>query len=619
MRTKNKRLIIYMLAVAVLLGFSLSPLVAGAASAATKTVKTQKQLNAALKNSKVKTIIIKTSDSKTFRVSKKNYKTKKIILKAENATLQSKGKFYSIKVASGRKLMQRGSARMISAEAEDLNVVLDAGSHTDSLIVSGNDSDVSVNDNASVEDVSVDGDDATLHIDEGSRVEQIEVTGDHARIQDDESTSIEADEGIVAIIDESAADTNVALSSDGVYSSVINRTDETVDLKVEQEKIGLSAGEVYSMTDSAADVPSPLHEGNPFRKFDSMVKCGNICLEIHGAGSFSYLSSDERIHGWYHNLATGTDYECFFMINGSEIYAERVENTGFEKNYLGDAAFRITGQDEESVTLTSVNDVYGDNGAEYSLVYPTSGYQQVPGEDAVSDDNPFRIFRSETNTSNGLWLEIHGTGVFANMSSGNRIHGWYHNTNTGTDYECRFVFDGNSITVEHIENTGYEKNFMGETSFEVVSSDSDSVTLQSTSGVYGDEGTQYTFFVEKQGSDGGELEGVNPDNPFAIFTSGTETIEGVRLEIHGKDKISHGDRIHGWYHNANTDTDYECWFEFDGTSVVARRNENKTYERNYLGDATFEITAFDNNSVTLKSSSDIYGDKGTVYTFHAGN
>ena len=656
----KKQTIICFLGLFIILGFGSMSVDVTAASTKSKTVKTQKQLDKALKNSKLKTIIIKSNAKQTFSIKKKNYKSKSIVLNAKKSTLNNSGAFKSISITSAKKLVQKGSVKKVTAKAKGFDLCFNSGAHTDSLTVYGDNSsvefnknsdvdsanikgaDVSLefNKNAEVDSVNVKGDDASLefnknadvdsvdvkgdnaevHIDDGSNVDQISFSGENSRIRDEENTKIEAEKSIVAIIDGSDTSTNVDLNDDGIYSSVVNRTDDSIELEIKDEKTNLPAGEVYSMDNSNLSDSSPLSDDNPLKKFGGMVKCGNICLEIHGCGQFSYMSTDEKVHGWYHNLATGTDYECYFIVDDYKVIVSHIENINFEKNYYGDAEFTITDLYDDGISFVSGNNVYGDMGIEYSLIYSDSGYQLEPGQEQVNVDNPLRVFSGATSTDNGVWLEIHGTGIFANMSGGNKIHGWYHNQNTGTDYECRFIVDDNSITVKRIPNTGYEKGFIGETSFDIVSANNNSIVLRCTSDVYGDKGVEYTFSsfddsVNDQGQVSGE---VNPDNPFIIFGGMVESNKGLNLEIHGQGtfaSLSSGDHIHGWYHNINTGTDYECWFDVDGSKVIANRTENTGFERNYIDNATFEIVAQDGTSVTLKSTNNVYGDEGTVYTF----
>ena len=560
--------------------------------------------------------MIKTGAKKTFTIGKKKYTNKQIVLNAGKATLKNRGALKSVTVASGKELVQNGYAEKITTKAKGVNVVFNAGARAGSLTVAGNDSTVDLKKKSSVRTLKIKGKEAGVHIGKRSTVKNVLITGKDARIQDDDNTNIKAENSFTAMVNGSSTVTDVDLDGEGIYSSVINRTGKSIDLEIDEDAVELSPGEVYSMT-------------NPFKKFSGMLKCGNVCLEVHGSGNPLKWTKKKKVHGWYHNIATGTDYECYYISKNSVITVKRIKNKNYERNYLGNARFKIVGHDDDSITLASANNKYGDKGTKYTFINAESSYQRDPGKDPVSTGNPLRLFGGFTNTDKGVCLAIHGTGVFANMSGGNMIHGWYLNTNTGTEYECWFVVNGNCIAVSHIENTRCEKNFLGEASFEIVSANNGGIVLRSTNSVYGDEGTEYTFSNGTMATPQTPPQAppqtpgtsaVDPNNPFIIFSGIAVSGKGLNLEIHGNGPaadLSEGNRIHGWYRNTNTGTEYECWFVVDNNSVTAVKNEDQMNERNYCGDATFEITAHDNTGVTLKSTCNTYGDEGTEYTFKA--
>lgn len=368
-------------------------------------------------------------------------------------------------------------------------------------------------------------------------------------------------------------------------------------------------GNVYTFIATDEDTREEVNSDNPLVIFSGMTESNDLSLEIHGRGQYSDMSYGNSIHGWYHNRKTGTDYECRFVVRGNRVTATYLDNRNYNKNYLGVAEFEIVSADNTSVTMKSTNDVYGDMGAVYVFRAGNSGGDT---REPVNPDNPLVMFKGPT--SDGfLQLDIHGSGKYSDISYGNSIHGWYHNLKTGTDYECRYVVEGNTVTATYIENINFNKNYLGEAEFEIVAYDSHSVTMKSVNDIYGDSGTEYVFVpCETTGP-------VNPDNPLTVF-SGPTSAGGLKLEIHGSgtySRYSHGDSIHGWYHNRKTGTDYECRFVVYGNHIVASYVNNRQCNKNYLGTAQFEIVSYDSTSVTLKSVNDIYGDIGTVYVFRA--
>ena len=100
MRNKqSKRL----LAMAMALTFALSgvistPVVASAAAKKTVTVKTQKQLDAALKDKQVTSIVIKTSKNVTLKIKDGDYGKKTLTVTSPKATINNYGDFKKISV-----------------------------------------------------------------------------------------------------------------------------------------------------------------------------------------------------------------------------------------------------------------------------------------------------------------------------------------------------------------------------------------------------------------------------------------------------------------------------------------------------------------------------------------
>lgn len=538
-----------------------------AASRTTATVSTQKQLAKALKKKSIKTITISTSKKTSLAIPKGNYKSKKITVKGKKLTVTNKGRIGKVTVRSAVKFSQSGRSSSINDQADDSYLVLNKNSDTDNVNTSGED----------------------------------------IRIIDNAKTDITADDSVTAIIGSGAEGTTVDLNDEGTESSVLNKSDNNVKLDVDDESNNLSPGATYNGMQSDN---SQVDESNPFKNFCGMTQSGSLSLEIHGYGNFASMSSDSRIHGWYHNMTTGTDYECFFIIDGRNVAVEHVYNPNYEKNYKGDAAFEITATDGTSMTIKSTNDTYGDNGTEYKFQYDTNSNNNNSSGSTVDQDNPLKIF-SGCTSSYPLDLEIHGCGMFSNMSQGNSIHGWYRNNTTGTAYECRYIVNGSSVTTEHIDNCNYEKNYLGNAAFEITAHTDSSVTMKSTNNVYGDEGTSYVFWTSVSS---GSVETDNPLKPFSsTYKSGI-----LRLTIHGSGEyssMSHGNAIHGWYQNLETGTNYETRMVVEGDKIYCTHISNSYCEKAYKGDAEFKIISSDTNSITLQSNSNVYGDEGQTYTF----
>lgn len=374
-------------------------------------------------------------------------------------------------------------------------------------------------------------------------------------------------------------------------------------------------GTTYTFkTSSIEDSTGEVAPDNPLKIFSGSVEYGSLKMEIHGSGAHSYLSHGNKIHGWYYNSTTGTAYEAWLLVDGDSIQCSRIVNKGYEKKYLGDAEFKIIASDSTSVTLQSMNNVYGDEGATYKLTAKSS---QDDTEEPVTSDNPLKLFSGYSRDGN-LSLDIHGSGQFSYLSHGNRIHGWYYNYATNTEYEAWMSIDGDTLKCTHTVNISkYEKNYKGNAEFQIIAKDSISMTIKSMNNFYGDEGTTYTLMAADPS--GIVNEPVAADNPLKKFSGRVED-GNVKMDIHGSGQdssISHGNKIHGWYYNDATGTAYETWMLVAGDTIYCSCANNDAYNKNYIKNAVFKILANDSTSITLQSMNNAYGDEGTVYTFKA--
>ena len=553
-----------------------SPVYAG--TTATVSVRTQKQLTRALKSKRVRTIKV-TPGSRSLVIPQSVRSKAKLQVNAKNLQLKVRGRTGKLTVSRAKSVDVSGATPSVRVQSENTGLILRR--------------------KAKVKNVSISGSAVRLL---SSTNADIRSTGKHTSIQ----------------LLRGAEKTDVDLQGSGTASSVMNNTGSNVDLDVDNSDNILHAGSVYSGTDrNAGKQDSPLPNDNPLRNYQGMVNDGSLSLEIHGCGQFSGLSNSSRIHGWYHNSASGTDFECYYLLSGGKIKTSRIKNSNFERNFKGEAAFDIVSVNDFSMVIKSANNAYGDKDVTYTLPFDADT-EQFDASEAVDPTNPMQQFQGRV-TSGDLTLEIHGSGRYASLSSGNSIHGWYRNNRTHTAYECRFNRKGAAIRAVHLNNPNYEKKYLGEASFVILDYGEGFLKLKSTSDTYGDKGTVYTFAKHANFGDP-----VNENNPLISFSGRVDDDNGgdVSLEIHGSGpfaSMSYGDSIHGWYHNSATGTAYECRFNVSGDTIETEHVNNPNFEKNYRGNAQFQITEKTDGRITLKSMNNFYGDEGKTYTFTAGD
>ena len=111
--------------VAVLTAGIIDPVEIKAASKKTVRVLTQAELNKALKNSKVGTIILRTSTYDKIMINSNKAKKKKIIIDAPNAVVENKSKFKSVEIQSTAKYIENVSGNSITFFNSDHFVIAD--------------------------------------------------------------------------------------------------------------------------------------------------------------------------------------------------------------------------------------------------------------------------------------------------------------------------------------------------------------------------------------------------------------------------------------------------------------------------------------------------------------
>lgn len=440
-----------------------------AGTARSISVRTQTQLNHALKSKHVKTIKV-TQGSKSLVIPKSGRSRAAVQVNAKDLHLKVRGRTGKLTINNARSVDVSGAAPSVRISGRDTGLILQR--------------------RAKVKNVSINGNGIRV---QSSTDADIQSTGKHTNIQ----------------LRHGAENTDVDLTGSGSVSSVMNNTSSDVDLNIDDSNNILHVGSVYSGTDGNSEKQSsPLADDNPLRNYQGVVNDGFLSLEIHGCGTYSKLSCNERVHGWYHNSSTGTDYECYFNVNGDTIETEHHNNPYYEKNYLGNAAFRIVERTDSGITLQSMNNIYGDEGTTYTFSTDPNENKIKTNNEPIDSSNPLYPFTGRTE-SGALSLDIHGSGAFSSYSSGNKVHGWYQNSDTNSNFECHYIVNGDIITVQALVNNPRNQGCRGDATFRIISDTADALTLQSTSDTYGDNGQTYVFY--KPGREPSKSDLNNPD------------------------------------------------------------------------------------------------------------
>lgn len=135
-----------------------TPTVASAATKKTVTVKTQKQLDAALKDKQVTSIVIKTSKNVTLKIEDGDYSKKTLTVTSPKATINNYGDFKKISVNDGKYLIDRGESNSIVVkDTNSLKLTTGKQSSDTKITVSGKGGKISIVNNGSVDAIKVNG------------------------------------------------------------------------------------------------------------------------------------------------------------------------------------------------------------------------------------------------------------------------------------------------------------------------------------------------------------------------------------------------------------------------------------------------------------------------------
>ena len=130
------------------------------AQAATKsvTIKTQKQLNEALKNPKVTSIVIKTAKGATFKIKNGDYGKKNLIINSPKATIDNYGSFKKISIQDGMTVYDADAKNQIAvSDKNTLKLVTGKKSYDTNVTITSKGAKISIVNNGDINAINVKG------------------------------------------------------------------------------------------------------------------------------------------------------------------------------------------------------------------------------------------------------------------------------------------------------------------------------------------------------------------------------------------------------------------------------------------------------------------------------
>lgn len=269
---KMKRGLAFVMALCMVLSMFMNMPVEVQAAQKTVTVRTQAQLDKALKSGKAAKIKIVTSKSVKLVIPKgKKTSEMELVINAPKATITNKSSFKKITImGKGAKSYTeagKGNAIVVSADSAKITVAKDAsvkslnldgdkatvtvnsGSKVKKIVVAEDKSGVTLKVNGTVSAVKVTGDASKISIFGKSRNIPVTVTGDNASVTASTGVKLDVKSDAKITLKEGAEDTTVK-ATDDVKVKIANKTDQKVTVTTPSGETVVEAGQ--TVTDATA-------------------------------------------------------------------------------------------------------------------------------------------------------------------------------------------------------------------------------------------------------------------------------------------------------------------------------------------------------------------------------
>lgn len=188
----------------------------------TKTVKTQKQLEKALKNGNVDVVNISTTTKVTLTIPKGTF-DKELIIKSPNANIINKGSFENITIKDSKKFTEKAKGNSLNVKDNKLTLNVDEKSSVKSLKVSNKNANISLVADGTVKKITLDS------------AKAINIKGEHGNtikvISNAKGVTIKANSAVTVTMNKdgnivaNVEDVKIINGNDGVVTKVTNNTE----------------------------------------------------------------------------------------------------------------------------------------------------------------------------------------------------------------------------------------------------------------------------------------------------------------------------------------------------------------------------------------------------------
>ncbi len=309
------------------------------AATKTVTVSTQKDLNAALKDNKIKKIIIKSPSKKSFTIKKGSYKKKTLIVNGAKLNVTNAGKFQSITIKDALKYTEAAKNNAVKVTDDKLSLVIESNAVVrsvelaktgakDSLVVDGTLKALNITKKS---DVTLKGD--------TQKAVPVTVNAKDSTVSSQIKVKIETSVDLKAEFGAGAEGSKITCAADGIKLDVTNNSGASVWITDKTGNITeVKAGESFNNKDGADKGDSDKDTGKDDKKDDQTSSTG-------GGGSTGGGSSS----GGSSNAGSSTISGSTFAATIASVSKNDSQNAyivDLDKNVTGDvnATFSQAGE-----------------------------------------------------------------------------------------------------------------------------------------------------------------------------------------------------------------------------------------------------------------------------------
>lgn len=222
----------------------------------TVTVRTQKELNAALKNLKTskKTIAIKTAEAKTFTIKKASYKKATLKVNAANAKIVNSAAFAGVQIADAKAVTEKGIANTITDKDKNVKLVVAKDAKKTIVVANKKGGTLNLVANGDLKAVKIKAAQKVVLTGSGTAAPAVTVAKEGAEITSSIPVNVSLNANATVTLNKGAEASSIKVENAAVAATVQNNTDAKITVKnAEGKEIVVEPGKSAVTNASAED------------------------------------------------------------------------------------------------------------------------------------------------------------------------------------------------------------------------------------------------------------------------------------------------------------------------------------------------------------------------------